>query len=286
MPDAAGRLRERADAAQPIDRAAQPLDGLGLRHGARSSLRRKPQIARQVEFAGSKRLMVSAAAQVVKMEMAQLMPVFQHERFRAIARRGVVADVQRQPEAVAFQQHGERFKLERQPAAAVFDAEPRAGGPRFALVQRPKRPQPVPIHLPISLEQIDPPVRQREVDACGQVHIEDRRRQRRRDADGAAQRLQPCLRHGGIEVEGVEILVQMDCIIHAVTLREPLQPFYVDRVGLVLRQIHIQLEEAQAERCAKPDAVLGVGQLEQRRHAEIDSMHRQFSFSNGLERSR
>ena len=78
----------------------------------------------------------------------------------------------------------------------------------------------------------------------------------------------------------------MDCIIHAVTLREPLQPFYVDRVGLVLRQIHIQLEEAQAERCAKPDAVLGVGQLEQRRHAEIDSMHRQISFSNGLERSR
>ena len=142
MPDAAGRLRERADAAQPIDRAAQPLDGLGLHHGARSSLRRKPQIARQVDFPGSKRLMVPTPAQVVKMEMAQLVPVFQHERFRAIARRGVMANVQRQPEAVAFQQLGERFKLERQPVAAVFDAEPRAGCPRFALVQRPKRPQP------------------------------------------------------------------------------------------------------------------------------------------------
>lgn len=133
--------------------------------------------------------MVFSGQRIVEMEVTEPVAVFQDQGFIPASDTVIVADVKGQAKHRALQQDGQGLPLESRVSAAVFhtDSDIPCSHHFFALV--PKEANAAQILLEIFLKQVYSPVRQRKVDALGQVHVQHRDMQFSGQDDGFLHRM-------------------------------------------------------------------------------------------------
>ena len=81
---------------------------------------------------------------------------------------------------------------------------------------------------------------------------------------------EPGLRHQGVEIRDVQVFVQMNGVVQPMLIPDPDQLLcLLQPVHLVLREVHIQLYEAQPKRFAQGRIFFQCTVLDQRRHAKL-----------------
>ena len=217
---------------------------------------------------------------VVDMEVDQPVLPGQDERHVFFTRGFGVADVPGEAEAGAFQEEIHGFVLIGAEAVRVLhgDADRRAADPFRAQVTEAAAGIQVAVQVPVV--HLHLPVRQGDVDAVVHVHVH-------RQGPGAAETvpqgqelfchlhgtpdgLQVRVRNQAVEVRDVQVFVQVDRIVNPGLLRQAQQAAGIlQAVRLVLREIHVQLDETEAKAGAQGDILLQGPVLDQGRHSEL-----------------
>ena len=202
------------------------------------------------------------------MHMAQTLFILQNKRLVLSADTVIVTDVKGQSERRRVQKEAQRLLLKIRKAVAVFDADQDAGGADGVLTLSSERGDAFEIPLLILREEIYPPVRQGEIHPAGQVHVEDGDAEFFCQRDGFKHSALVAVRDVGVEVADVQIFIQVDRIEYAVLLRNAFEGRRVDRLDLVLGQVHIELHKIQPQLPAERRALVKRTCLDQGGHTE------------------
>ena len=262
-----------------LHRPLQPFRRLDLQHAAAAQAFRQAQLFRDVQFSLAQHQVAAAIRCVVDVHVAQAVRPREQEGLVGATRAGIVADVVGQRKVWAFQQEVDTLLLERMVGLAVFYAEQDAAAVHRAGTRLAEGRQHAQVVIPVRVKQVHAPVRQLEVNALRHVHVEHRRTQRTREGDGAQHGIGVGARHQWVEVRHVQILVQMEGDVAAVAREQRPHVRNVQRVGLVLRQVHVQLHKAQTQPRAGLQARLQPIVGQQGGHAEVHAITFHFFLS-------
>ena len=221
---------------------------------------------------------------VVDMKVDQPILMGKEEGHVPLPRGLGVADIPGEAEDGAFQQIFDSSPLVGEKAVRVLDGDPKGAVADPPLAQGAEADEGGQIGVKIPIVHLHLLIRQGDVDAVVQVHIHRQGlgavpepipegQQPLGHGHGPPHGLEICLRHQGVEVGHIQVFIEMDGIIDPRPLGKPqqlvrlLQPRH-----LVLREVHVELDEAEAQPGAKGRIVLQRSVLDQRRHPKFHGL--------------